>query len=218
MPTATPTTSSRARWRSAARAIGRLDTDSLPDVTAPTAGLTRLIDILGSDLQLPNDDHLMAWNGSSGNALPGFPQTTADLGFFVTPAIADLDGDGHNETIAGNGVYTVSAFDSTGARPRGWPKLTGGWLVGTPGLGDWDGDGRAELAVVSRDGDVFVWRTHARADALTEWPRSGGNGTNSAAYTQAHRGGIDARPTPRSQSGAGDGELGSWVVLPSLEK
>jgi hypothetical protein len=163
--------------------IGRLDGDALPDLTAPTAGLTRLIDILGADLQLPNDDHLMAWNGTSGNALPGFPQTTADLGFFVTPAIADLDGDGHNETIAGNGVYTVNAFDSTGARPRGWPKLTGGWLVGTPGLGDWDGDGRVELAVVSRDGDVFVWRTHARADAPTEWPRSGGNGTNSGAYT-----------------------------------
>ena len=154
-----------------------------PDVTAPTAGLTRLIDILGSDLQLPNDDHLMAWRASDGNALPGFPQTTADLGFFVTPAIADLDGDGHNETIAGNGVYTVSAFDSTGARPRGWPKLTGGWLVGTPGLGDWDGDGHAELAVVSRDGDVFVWRTRATAAALTEWPRSGGSGTNSGAYS-----------------------------------
>ena len=74
--------------------LGRLDADATPDVTAPTAGLTRLLDILGSDLQLPNDDHLMAWNATNGNALPGFPQTTSDLGFFVTPAIADIDGDG----------------------------------------------------------------------------------------------------------------------------
>jgi hypothetical protein len=162
--------------------IGRLDADAAPDVTAPTAGLTRLIDILGSDLQLPNDDHLMAWTGSNGNALPGFPQTTADLGFFVTPAIADLNGDGHNETIAGNGVYTLNAFDSTGAAPPGWPKLTGGWLVGTPGLGDWKGDGHVELAVVRRDGHVIVWRTGASAAALTEWPRYGGSGTNSGAY------------------------------------
>jgi hypothetical protein len=163
--------------------LGRLDADATPDPTAPTAGLTRLIDILGSDLQLPNDDHLMAWRGSDGNALPGFPQTTADLGFFVTPAIADLNNDGHNETIAGNGVYTLSAFDASGAAPAGWPKLTGGWLVGTPGLGDWKGDGHVELAVVRRDGHVIVWRTGASAAALTEWPRYGGSGTNSGAYT-----------------------------------
>lgn len=164
-------------------AIGKLDADATPDLTAPTAGLTRLIDILGSDLQLPNDDHLMAWSASTGNALPGFPQTTADLGFFVTPAIADLNGDGHNETIAGNGVDTLSAFDSTGAAPPGWPKLTGGWLVGTPGLGDWKGDGHVEIAVVRRDGHVIVWRTGGTAAAaLTEWPRSGGSGTNSGAY------------------------------------
>lgn len=163
--------------------IGRLDGDASPDITAPTAGLTRLLDILGSDLQLPNDDHLMAWNATNGNALAGFPQTTADLGFFVTPAIADIDGDGLNETIAGSALNTVTAVDANGSRPRGWPKLTGGWLVGTPGLGDWDGDGRAELAVVRRDGYVFVWHTRATPASLTEWPRSGGNGTNSGAYS-----------------------------------
>jgi hypothetical protein len=163
--------------------IGRINGDTKPDVTAPTAGLTRLIDILAADLQLPNDDHLMAWRTSDGNALPGFPRTTADLAFFVTPAIADLDGDGHNETIAGNGLYTLNAYNATGARPRGWPKLTGGWLVGTPGLGDWRGDGHVELAVVRRDGYVLVWRTQATPAALTEWPRYGGSGTNSGAYS-----------------------------------
>ncbi|MEZ5269076.1 MAG: hypothetical protein R2789_11110 [Microthrixaceae bacterium] len=25
--------------------------------------------------------------------------------------------------------------------PTGWPKLTGGWTIGTPAMGDWDGDG-----------------------------------------------------------------------------
>ncbi|MGZ8753453.1 MAG: FG-GAP repeat domain-containing protein, partial [Acidimicrobiia bacterium] len=159
--------------------LGRLDTDAIADITAPTAGLTRLIDISGSDLQLPNDDHLMAWTASNANALPGFPQTSPDLAFFVTPAIADLDGDGKQETIAGNGVFTLAAHDATGARPSAWPKLTGGWVVGTPGLGDWDGDGRAEVAVVRRDGVLLVWHTAGSASALTEWPRSGGGPTNS---------------------------------------
>jgi hypothetical protein len=161
---------------------GRLDGDAVPDVTAPTAGLTRLIDVLASDLQLPNDDHVMAWRADSGNALPGFPQTSPDLAFFATPAVADVDGDGANETIVGNGLYTLSAFDANGAAADGWPKLTGGWMVGTPGLGDWDGNGKAELAVVRRDGLLLVWHTGAATNSLTEWPRSGGNPRNTAEY------------------------------------
>ena len=159
--------------------LGHLDGDAAADITAPTAGLTRLIDISGSDLQLPNDDHLMAWNADTGDALPGFPRTTPDLAFFVTPAIADIGGDTRAETIAGNGVFTLAAFDATGAAPAGWPKLTGGWVVGTPGLGDWDGDGHAEVAIVRRDGQLLVWHTAGAAASLTEWPRSGGDATNS---------------------------------------
>ncbi|MEJ7582592.1 MAG: VCBS repeat-containing protein [Acidimicrobiales bacterium] len=52
-------------------ALGTLDGDPVPDISAPTAGLTRLIDILASDLQLPNDDHLMAWRGRDGTRSRG---------------------------------------------------------------------------------------------------------------------------------------------------
>jgi hypothetical protein len=104
------------------------------------------------------------------------------MAFFVTPAIADLDNDGGNELVAGNGVYTLSAFDAAGDRPAGWPKLTGGWLVGTPGIGDWDGDGRAEVAAVRRDGVLLVWHTAAPASPRAAWPRAGGNDRNTGAY------------------------------------
>ena len=78
--------------------VGELDGDAAQaEFAAPTLGLTRLLDIQASDLQLPNDDQLTGWEGSTGNALPGFPQVTPDMAFFVTPAIADLDGDGVNE-------------------------------------------------------------------------------------------------------------------------
>ena len=86
-----------------------------------------------ADLQLPNDDQVSAWDGATGRPLPGFPQATADLSFFVAPAIADLDGDGHNEVISGNSLYTLTALDANGDAPTGWPKLTGGWSIGTPG-------------------------------------------------------------------------------------
>jgi len=139
--------------------VGDLDGDGDPDVTAPTAGLTRLIDLLVSDLQLPNDDALSAWEGATRLPLPGSPQATADLAFFVAPAIADLDGDGRHESIAGNGHFTLAAHDGTGAAPDGWPKLTGGWTVGTPAVGDWDGDGSLEVAQARRDGVLMVWTT-----------------------------------------------------------
>jgi hypothetical protein len=114
--------------------------------------------------------------------LPGYPQTTPDLAFFATPAVADLGGTGHNDTIVGNGTYTLSAFDANGASPPGWPKLTGGWLVGTPGLGDWDGAGLADIAATRRDGWLIVWHTRAATNSLTEWPRAGGNDRNTGEY------------------------------------
>ena len=162
--------------------IGRLDSDETPEFAAPTMGLSRLLDVQAPDLQLPNDDQLIAWQGRTGDTLAGFPQATSDMAFFVTPAIADLDADGDNEVVAGNGVYMLGAHDQGGARPAGWPKLTGGWLLGTPGLGDWDANGTAEIAVVRRDGVLLVWRTAAPTNTLTEWVRSGGNPRNTGQY------------------------------------
>jgi FG-GAP-like repeat len=163
--------------------IGQLDGDATrPEFAAPTLGFSRLLDIQASDLQLPNDDQVMGWNGTTGNALPGFPQVSSDMAFFVTPAIADLAGNGVNDVISGNGVYMLNAFDQHGNRPAGWPKLTGGWLVGTPGLGDWNGDGKAEIATVRRDGVLMVWHTNAPASSLTEWSRYGGNNRNTGVY------------------------------------
>ncbi|MEP6624141.1 MAG: VCBS repeat-containing protein, partial [Acidimicrobiia bacterium] len=133
-------------------AVGKIGARDHLDVAAPTAGLSRLLDTTAPELQLPSDDQLAAWDPVTRAMRPAFPRETPDLAFFVTPAIADVNGDGSQEVIAGNGVYTLSAVTQDGTIPDSWPKLTGGWLVGTPSLGDWDGDGRAERAVVRRDG------------------------------------------------------------------
>ena len=51
-------------------------------------------------------------------------------------------------------------------------------MVGTTGSGDWDGDGRAEIAVVRRDGVLMVWRTPTSIDAVGDWHRYGANDRN----------------------------------------
>ncbi len=148
--------------------VGDLDGDGPdgPIVAAPTAGLSRLIDLLAPDLQLPNDDQLSAWDGQSGDPVPGSPQASGGLAMFVAPALADLDGDGAAEIIAGTSTGTVDAFDTSGEAAAGWPKLTGGWNLGTPGVGDWDGDGTLEVAQPRRDGRLFVWTTASTADPV----------------------------------------------------
>jgi hypothetical protein len=159
-------------------ALGQLAGDRVPEVAAPTVGFRQALDNL-----LPGDQHgetqLMAWDGRTAGALAGFPHRTSDLAFFVTPAIADVDGDGHQDVIAGNGVSLLDAVDAQGNDAPGFPKLTGGWLVGTPALGDLDGDGYAELAVTRRDGQLLVWHTRAPVASLDQWPRFGHDGRNS---------------------------------------
>ena len=165
-------------------AIGRLDPDvpdggSGPglDVVVPTTGAGRALDTLFANDQ-PGDPQLTAWSGRDGAIRPGFPRVTADVAFFVTPAIADVDGDGSDEVVAANGVQMLDAFRGDGTPPSGWPKLTGGWAVGTPAFGDWDGDGRGDVAITRRDGHLLVWRVPTRADALGDWIRFGGNDRN----------------------------------------
>ncbi len=147
------------------------------DVATPTVGLGQLADqLLAGDQR--GDTQLTAWDGSTRAPLRGFPQRTSDLAFFVTPALADVSGDGRVEVIAGNGVSLLDAIDADGRDAPGYPKVTGGWLVGTPGLGDIDDDGVAELAVVRRDGVLMVFTTQGRLEDAP-WPRFGHDGRNS---------------------------------------
>ena len=177
--------------------IGDLTGDGGADVTAPTAGLTRLIDLLVADRQLPGDDQLSMWDGSTRLPLAGSPQAVADLAFFVQPAIADLDGDGSPETIAGNSTYTLSAFAASGAAPAGWPKLTGGWTVGTPAVGDWDGDGALDIATARRDGVLLVWSAApgSATPGAVAWSQWGCDAHRSGACVDTAAAPVEPPPT-----------------------
>ncbi|HVN50650.1 MAG TPA: hypothetical protein VMT43_04415, partial [Acidimicrobiales bacterium] len=175
--------------------IGELQGGGSKEIAANTAGLTRFVDLLAPDLQLPDDDQLSMWDGATGNELPGSPHATSDLGLFIAPAIADVGRSGHDDAIAGNGLYTLDAVAADGTEPTGWPKLTGGWTIGTPGVGDWDGDGRLEVAQQRRDGELLVW--HTPGTASPAWGSYGCDDYNSGACVDTS---AAALPPPTTTS------------------
>ncbi|MDQ3876972.1 MAG: S8 family serine peptidase, partial [Actinomycetota bacterium] len=138
---------------------------------APTGGLNRLLDIVEDEQQLGAQDEVAAWDAKAGSFFKGFPAEVNDLQFFETPAIADVDGDGVAEVLEGSAVNDLTATNALDAPVPGWPKFTAGWMVVTPGTGDFDGDKTLDVAAVTRDGWLFVWKTSGDACQDQEWPK-----------------------------------------------
>ncbi|MEA3223930.1 MAG: FG-GAP-like repeat-containing protein [Thermodesulfobacteriota bacterium] len=130
---------------------------------APSAGLKRLADVLLPADQLGDENHITAWDPSTGKILPGFPMYMDDLQFLTSPTVADIDGDGTPEILEGSGGFILRAYNAKGETPAGWPKFTGKWIISSPAFGDIDGDGMLEVAVMTRMGDLYVWDTSAPA-------------------------------------------------------
>jgi hypothetical protein len=84
--------------------------------------------------------------------------------FLTAPALADVSGDGKPEILIGNGAGLVHAFGANGQEPDGWPKFVGQWVQASMAAGDIDGDRKIDVAVATRQGFVFVFRTAGRPD------------------------------------------------------
>ena len=100
--------------------------------------------------------------------MDGFPAVVEDFQILVNYPVADVDGDGAAEVIVPTAGYFIHAFRADGSSPEGWPKFTGGLLLATPALGDLDGDGKLEMAAVTRDGLLFVWALGGPANSV-QW-------------------------------------------------
>jgi hypothetical protein len=157
---------------------------------APGAGLGKLLDVALPDDQLQSDNQLAVWETSGTeqaaprNQIAGFPREVNDLQFLTTPSAADIDGTGAEEILEGSAYYDLHAFTTDGTEPGandlapdGWPKFTGGWTVSPPAVGDWDGDGKRDIAHVIREGRFFVWKSNGAevCDPAT-WPEWGHDG------------------------------------------
>jgi hypothetical protein len=169
--------------------FGHLAGSSSPLTFAMGAtGLRRLLDVVLPEQQLGAEDHLGAWDATTGTYEPGFPAQMNDLMFFNTPAIADVSGDGLPEILQSSAMYDLRAYSLGGVAPTGWPKFTGGWSVATPAVGDLDGDGTLDIAQANREGDLRVWHSAGAACQVKEWPKYQHDLRNTGAY------GTDAAP------------------------
>ena len=84
----------------------------------------------------------------------GWPQALLGRGA-LSPAAADLDGDGTIEVVAGT-LYGLNVFGSDGQPRAGFPVLVGTAVRSIPALYDVDRDGRLEIICTS-EGSLHVF-------------------------------------------------------------
>jgi hypothetical protein len=124
---------------------------------------------LNPSREIPFQHLLGGWDAATGSWLAPYPHVMEGWTIIAAPVLADVDGDGNAEVVAGSSGDVLHAFRPDGSEPAGWPKDLGGWLLAAPAVGDIDGDGRNEIVAVTRDGFLTVLDTLGRAGAR-EWP------------------------------------------------
>jgi subtilisin family serine protease len=119
----------------------------------------------------------------TGAQLPGWPRNidpqNTNAHIQVSPAVADLDGDGSPEIVAANDQNQVFVFRANGTLWAGWPK-TLSYSIGTRvAVDDVNGDGTKEI-IITTTGRVAVVNTSGAY--LPGWPvYLNGAGTTPAA-------------------------------------
>jgi len=144
--------------------------------------------LLLSGSGLPIKNYARAFNAASGAPAAGFPTEIQGLDFLGAPVIADVSGDGQPDLIIGGDTSALHAFNGDGTAVAGFPKFTTGWEVFAPGIGDFEGNGRNEIAIATREGYVEVWNTLGDASSNDQWWSSRHDERNTGQY------GIDTRP------------------------
>jgi hypothetical protein len=157
---------------------------------------------------LPYNHVVQAWNAQTGQELPAFPQAVEDYQLLSSPAVADVSDAPGNEILVGTGLYLLRDINAQGVEGSGWPKFTGGWNFAVPAIGDVDGDGKLEVAGVTREGYGFLWDTDRPACGTNdEWWTSRHDEFGSGAY------GTDSRPPGTPTGLAAAKAPGSQVTL-----
>ncbi len=207
-------------------AAGDLEGDGIVEVVAATMG-----------------GALYAW--SEGQLRPGFPvyalgrepeefdgDDTWDQGFWGSPALYDLDGDGALEIVAAGMDSRLYVFDGDGADWGPYPvdicheqncDEHGAPVVASPAVGDVDGDGDADIGLGSNetanDGShsvTFLFDAIS-GSALQGWPRTAGGLVGEAQLIPIVAEGHPTSLAFADLDGDGDLEIAETVVLGRTE-
>lgn len=108
--------------------------------------------------------YVTAINGTGpyrGKPLYGWPRFVHNQTVWSSPAVTDLNGDGHRDVIVGtgnmlSGGQRVYAFNRHGGYVPGWPVNVHGRTTSSPAVGDLDNDGKTEVAIVDDHGYLYV--------------------------------------------------------------
>jgi len=82
--------------------------------------------------------------------------------------------------VGGTAYLDLAAVNAEG-RPvsSAWPKLTSGWMVANPAIGGFGDIDRKVVVAMTRDGQVFAYRTDAPVCSPGSWPRFHHDNANS---------------------------------------
>lgn len=120
--------------------------------------------------------YVYAWH-LSGELYPNFP-VHLPMDAPASPSLADLDGDGRVEIIAGDEAGFLYVLQLDGSVLPPFPRLVGKGIHSNPVVVDLDRNGKLDIVFGATDGAVHAWS--ATGDCLLGWPVRTGYEINSS--------------------------------------